>query len=98
VFSPFIVDASVTLVRRLFRGERIWQAHKSHYYQRLVQSGWGHRKTVLYEYALMLACGLSALFAHYLNPRGQVALILFWCLAYLLLMAGVHCLEKKTNS
>jgi UDP-N-acetylmuramyl pentapeptide phosphotransferase/UDP-N-acetylglucosamine-1-phosphate transferase len=98
VFSPFIVDASITLVRRLFRGERIWQAHKSHYYQRLVQSGWGHRKAVSYEYALMLACGLSALFAQYLNPQGQVALVLFWCFAYLLLMTGVHRLEKKTNS
>ncbi len=98
VFSPFIVDASVTLVRRLLRGERVWQAHKSHYYQRLVQSGWGHRKTVLYEYVLMLACGLSALFARHLNPRGLIALVLFWCLIYLLLMAGVHRLEKKTNS
>ena len=98
VFSPFIVDASVTLVLRLFRGERIWQAHKSHYYQRLVQSGWGHRKTVLYEYVLMLACGLSALFARHLNPRGLIALVLFWCLIYLLLMAGVHRLEKNTNS
>jgi UDP-N-acetylmuramyl pentapeptide phosphotransferase/UDP-N-acetylglucosamine-1-phosphate transferase len=98
VFSPFIVDASVTLLRRLFWGERIWQAHKSHYYQCLVQSGWGHRKTVLYEYALMLACGFSALFAQHLNPQGQVALILFWCLAYLLLMTGVRRLEKKTNS
>lgn len=98
VFSPFIVDASVTLLRRLVRGERIWQGHKSHYYQSLVQSGWGHRKTVLYEYALMIACGLSALFAQHLNPQGQVALILFWCFAYLLLMAGVRRLEKKTNS
>lgn len=98
VFSPFIVDASFTLLRRLFRGERIWQAHKSHYYQRLVQSGLGHQKTVLYEYALMLACGLSALFARYLNPQEQVALLIFWCLAYLMLMTGVHHLEKKTNS
>ena len=82
VFSPFIVDATVTLLRRLGRGERVWQAHKSHYYQRLVQSGWGHRKTVLYEYVLMLACGLSALLAQQLNLQGQVALILFWCLVY----------------
>ena len=98
VFSPFIVDASVTLVRRLFRGERVWQAHKSHYYQRLVQFGWGHRKTVSYEYVLMLACGLSALFVRYLNSQEQVALVLFWCLAYLLLMTGVHRMEKKTKS
>jgi UDP-N-acetylmuramyl pentapeptide phosphotransferase/UDP-N-acetylglucosamine-1-phosphate transferase len=98
VFSPFIVDATVTLLRRLCHGEKVWQAHKSHYYQRLVQSGWGHRKTVLYEYALMLACGLSALFARYLNPQEQVALLIFWCLAYLMLMTGVHRLEKKANS
>lgn len=98
VFSPFIVDASATLLRRLARGERVWQAHKTHYYQRLVQSGWGHRKTVLYEYALMLACGLSALFARQLNTSGQAALIFFWCLAYPLMMIGVHRLEKKKNS
>jgi len=98
VFSPFIVDATVTLLRRLSRGERVWQAHKSHYYQRLVQSGWGHKKTVLYEYVLMLACGLSALLAQQLNFQGQVALILFWCLVYPLLMIGIHRIERKANS
>ena len=98
VFSPFIVDATVTLLRRLGRGERVWQAHKSHYYQRLVQSGWGHKKTVLHEYVLMLACGLSALLAQQLNTQGQVALILFWCLAYPLLMIGVHRMEQKNKS
>lgn len=98
VFSPFIVDATVTLLRRLSRGERVWQAHKSHYYQRLVQSGWGHKKTVLYEYVLMLACGLSALLAQRLNFQGQVALILFWCLVYPMLMIGVHRMEQRTKS
>ena len=63
VFSPFVVDASITLARRILRGERFWQAHKSHYYQRLVQLGWGHRKTALAEYALMAGCALLALAA-----------------------------------
>lgn len=98
IFSPFIADATVTLLSRLARGDRVWQAHKSHYYQRLVQLGWGHRKTVLYEYVLMLACGLSALLAQNLNSQGQIALILFWCLAYFLLMIGVHRLERKKKS
>lgn len=39
VFSPFIVDATVTLFWRLLRHEKIWQAHKAHYYQQLVQTG-----------------------------------------------------------
>ena len=46
-FSPFIVDATWTLLRRLHAGERVWQAHRSHHYQRLVLAGWGHRKTLL---------------------------------------------------
>ena len=61
VFSPFIVDASVTLARRILRRERVWRAHRDHYYQRLVRLGWGHRKTALAEYALMIACGLLGL-------------------------------------
>lgn len=57
VFSPFIIDASVTLARRLIRGDRLWEAHRDHYYQRLVQMGWGHRNTALAEYALMACSG-----------------------------------------
>ena len=60
VFSPFIVDASVTLARRTLAGERPWRAHRDHFYQRLVRLGWGHRKTVVCEYGLMLACAVSA--------------------------------------
>ena len=61
VFSPFIVDATLTLSRRLLCGDRIWQAHREHYYQRLVRMGWGHRRTALAEYGVMLAAGGSAL-------------------------------------
>jgi UDP-N-acetylmuramyl pentapeptide phosphotransferase/UDP-N-acetylglucosamine-1-phosphate transferase len=59
VFSPFIVDATVTLVRRALRGERVWQAHRSHYYQRMVRMGFGHRGTALLSYFLMAGCGFS---------------------------------------
>ena len=61
VFSPFIVDASVTLARRLLRGEKVWHAHRDHYYQRLIRMGLGHRRTALMEYILMAACGLAGL-------------------------------------
>ena len=55
VFSPFWVDATVTLLKRLLRGERIWHAHREHYYQRLILSGWSHRRTIASYYFLMLA-------------------------------------------
>jgi UDP-GlcNAc:undecaprenyl-phosphate/decaprenyl-phosphate GlcNAc-1-phosphate transferase len=60
VFSPFIVDASVTLARRGLRGERIWQAHRSHYYQRVVLLGASHRQLALAAYALMLTMAALA--------------------------------------
>lgn len=94
VFSPFIVDATVTLVRRLLRGERVWQAHKTHYYQRLVQSGWGHRKTVLHEYGLMLACGLAAVLTRFLGPTGQWLVIASGIFVYVALMVVVFRIEK----
>src|SRR6266853_1033218 len=63
VFAPFIADATLTLLKRMGAGERFWEAHNKHYYQRLVRMGWGHRTTALAEYALMLACGSTALWA-----------------------------------
>jgi len=82
VFSPFIVDATVTLLKRLLRGEKVWQAHRSHYYQRLVQMGWGHRNTALAEYGLMAAAGSSALWLMHQSWRVQVAGLLCWGLVY----------------
>jgi len=59
-FAPFVIDASATLGIRLRRGERVWHAHREHYYQRMVRIGWGHRRTALVAYLLM---GLSAALA-----------------------------------
>jgi len=63
VFAPFVADATLTLLKRIAARERVWQAHNKHYYQRLVRMGWSHRGTALAEYALMLACGATALWA-----------------------------------
>jgi len=43
----FLADASLTLLRRLLRGERVWQAHREHFYQRAVQRGLSHAAVVL---------------------------------------------------
>lgn len=89
VFSPFIVDATITLLKRLWRGERIWEAHKSHYYQRLVQAGWGHRKTVLWEYLIMTLCGVSAIAILNENYLNQWLLLLTWGLAYAVIITMI---------
>jgi UDP-N-acetylmuramyl pentapeptide phosphotransferase/UDP-N-acetylglucosamine-1-phosphate transferase len=42
VLAPFIFDTGVTLVSRMVRGQRWYQAHREHFYQRLVRQGWSH--------------------------------------------------------
>jgi UDP-N-acetylmuramyl pentapeptide phosphotransferase/UDP-N-acetylglucosamine-1-phosphate transferase len=61
VFAPFACDATLTLLRRLLRGEKVWHAHREHYYQRLVRMGFGHRGTAWIEYGAMACCALAAL-------------------------------------
>ena len=75
VFGLFIGDATLTLLKRLVRGERVWHAHRSHYYQRLVQMGAGHRGTALVSYALMLFCAGAALYARNEAPATQASAI-----------------------
>jgi len=89
VFSPFAVDATVTLARRLLRRVRVWQAHKEHYYQRLVQMGFGHRGTALAEYALMAAVAATGLWGLGREAALQGLLLAGWGIAYFLLMMAV---------
>ena len=89
VFSPFIVDATLTIVRRALRGERFWQAHRTHYYQRLVQLGWGHRRTALAEYALMSACACIALWTRTASIVVQIAALTAVGIGYVLIAVAV---------
>ncbi|HHT8901335.1 TPA: MraY family glycosyltransferase [Burkholderia cenocepacia] len=79
VFSPFIADASVTLLRRLLRGEKFWQAHREHYYQRMVRSGIGHRRTAIYWYLVMLGGIILAMWALSRPAMQQWGLCAVWC-------------------
>ncbi len=40
----FLADATLTLFRRALKGERVWQAHKSHFYQRAAAGGMSHAR------------------------------------------------------
>ena len=40
----YLADATWTLVRRLFQGKRVWEAHREHFYQQAVQRGWSHAR------------------------------------------------------
>jgi UDP-N-acetylmuramyl pentapeptide phosphotransferase/UDP-N-acetylglucosamine-1-phosphate transferase len=89
VFSPFIADATVTLLRRFMRHEKLWHAHKTHYYQKLVQAGWGHRKTVMLEYVIMLGCGITALLSLHATVAIQALILTGWFLFYIIFFSWI---------
>ena len=69
----FIADATITLLRRLLRGERVWEPHRQHLYQRAVRSGLGHAgvvKRVIAADLLLILFGWTAE-----NGWGSVSLV-----------------------
>jgi UDP-N-acetylmuramyl pentapeptide phosphotransferase/UDP-N-acetylglucosamine-1-phosphate transferase len=98
VFAPFIADATLTLLKRLFAREPFWKAHNRHYYQRLVRMGWGHRGTALAEYALMLACGATALWALRQPVYFQVAAVLGLIALHALLALWVDSAWRRSEN
>jgi UDP-N-acetylmuramyl pentapeptide phosphotransferase/UDP-N-acetylglucosamine-1-phosphate transferase len=59
----FLADATLTLLRRLAHFERVWQAHRQHFYQRAVQRGLGHAavvRRVIAANLLLIGCGWAA--------------------------------------
>lgn len=63
LLGVFVLDATLTLVRRVARGERWYDAHASHAYQRAVRSGWTHARVTGTVLLLDLLLALLALLA-----------------------------------
>jgi UDP-N-acetylmuramyl pentapeptide phosphotransferase/UDP-N-acetylglucosamine-1-phosphate transferase len=86
----FLADGAFTLIRRALKGEKVWQAHRTHLYQRLNQTGWYHHFVVLF---VMLLAAVLAAVQCYMVIHGCVmnwsvglcGLVLF--LVYLVLVA-----------
>jgi UDP-N-acetylmuramyl pentapeptide phosphotransferase/UDP-N-acetylglucosamine-1-phosphate transferase len=55
----YLADATVTLLRRLIRGEPIWQAHRTHFYQIATERGFTVTEVVVWVFVVNL--GLCAL-------------------------------------
>ena len=60
LLAVFIVDATATLIRRVLSGERWYEAHRSHAYQRAVQAGYSHRDVTVAVMGLNVLLALAA--------------------------------------
>jgi UDP-N-acetylmuramyl pentapeptide phosphotransferase/UDP-N-acetylglucosamine-1-phosphate transferase len=68
----YLADATITLARRLLRRERVWEAHRQHFYQRALGSDGNHAavaRLVLAADALLVVLALLAL----VEPRWALA-------------------------
>lgn len=71
----YLFDATLTIIRRLITGEKIWQAHSKHFYQLAVRKGYTHSQIVIVISIINIILILVALF--YL-PKISLPLLHSW--------------------
>ena len=60
LYAVYLADSGVTLLHRIIKKEKWWQAHRSHFYQRAVQSGFSHAQVSLSVMALNIIFAVLA--------------------------------------
>jgi len=78
----YLADATITLFRRLMRGERVTQAHRSHFYQRAVDNGRSVYQVVavIFGSNILLAV-LAAVTLAYAKIEVHIACVALGCMA-----------------
>jgi UDP-N-acetylmuramyl pentapeptide phosphotransferase/UDP-N-acetylglucosamine-1-phosphate transferase len=56
----YLADATITLGRRLTSGEKVWQAHRSHFYQRATDRGFTVSQVIAHVFAVNIALAALA--------------------------------------
>jgi Fuc2NAc and GlcNAc transferase len=74
LLGVFIFDATATLIRRVAAGERWYEAHRKHAYQRLLAAGWSHGRVTGFAIAAIVVMGGFAA-AGTVHPELMPALI-----------------------
>ena len=92
--APFLLDTAITLVRRALNGEILFQAHRSHFYQRLNQLGWPHGAVSMLWGALAAGCGAVALaydgWSDALRAAALVAIVAVHAILFAIIALRVH--------
>jgi UDP-N-acetylmuramyl pentapeptide phosphotransferase/UDP-N-acetylglucosamine-1-phosphate transferase len=70
----YLMDATITLLRRLARREKVWEAHRSHFYQKATDNGFSALAVSAHVFGLNLAlAGLAAMTLVWPSGAVQVA-------------------------
>ena len=87
----YLADATITLARRAQAGEKVWQAHRTHFYQRALRNGAPHSAVVRrIAFANLLLIGLALLsIDHQIVALAGAALVVAGLLTWLVRMGRV---------
>ena len=78
----YLMDATLTLLRRLSKGERVWQAHRTHFYQRATDNGFTVQQVVARVFVLnILLVALAVFCIHFNTPIVEIAALVAGCAA-----------------
>lgn len=88
-FAVPILDATLTLARRAWRRERVFEAHKVHYYQRFHQMGAGHAGTLALYATLAIGTAATAAGCALAAPRLGWAALGAWMIVIAALFAAI---------
>jgi UDP-N-acetylmuramyl pentapeptide phosphotransferase/UDP-N-acetylglucosamine-1-phosphate transferase len=70
-----VADGTLTLCRRLARGEKVWQAHRTHFYQRATDNGFSVLEVSASVFCLNVVLAALAFATLVLPPMGQAAAV-----------------------
>lgn len=90
----FIADPVVTIIKRIYRRERFWEAHRKHYYQQALdggQSNWSILRRIGFCNLILLILAYHALSADLLWS------IFFFCVALCCVTALLNSMANNRN-
>jgi len=97
LLSPFIGDASFTLIKKIINGGKWYQAHNNHAYQKLYQIGFNHRIIAGGLLVVNLICIWPLAYTAILHPDIELYVLLM-CYCFIALVWGyIFYHHNKTN-
>ena len=84
LFGAFFFDVITTILRRMWEGRRIWEAHRTHLFQILNRTGHSHTYITCVYLVIGVLQGLGAIGLQYISAEYQ----LWMAVPYIALMTG----------
>jgi UDP-N-acetylmuramyl pentapeptide phosphotransferase/UDP-N-acetylglucosamine-1-phosphate transferase len=95
----YLADATITLARRASRGENVFEAHRSHFYQHATKAGWPVISVIARVLTVNLALMALALLSATMRALvAQAIILIVGCVAVAWLLAWMERSKPKLEA